>query len=135
MKFLRIALLWAASLLFTSVALAQDASPLASGSSWKNELGSVMTIGSYDPTTGQINGTYVSAVGCDAGTTFPLSGWINGSAITFSVDWGSNCNSLTAWTGQYVSSSGSINTLWYLATNQVGWSGLLAGNDRFIPAN
>ncbi len=116
-------------------AFAQDASPFASGSSWRNELGSVMTITSLGPAPGQFTDTYVSAVGCEAGTTFPLSGWANGSAMTFSVDWGSNCSSVTAWTGQYVQASDSINTLWYLATNDVGWSGLLAGNDQFVRVN
>lgn len=135
MKSLFAAIYLTAALSLISQACAQDAASMAAGSSWRNELGSVMTISSFGPAPGQFSGTYVSAVGCDAGTTFPLSGWINGNAISFSVDWGSNCNSVTAWAGQYVASTDSIKTLWYLATNTVGWSGLLAGSNQFSRVN
>ncbi len=50
---------------------------------WVNELGSKMTT-SWGA-DGLITGTYVSAVGCGAGTVRPLTGWWNNAAITFTV--------------------------------------------------
>ena len=72
------------------------------------------------------------AVGCGAGTPFPLSGWWNNQAITFTVNW-QQCNSLTAWTGHRTSAGGSrIVTLWYLAVaGPPQWNSTVAGTDTF----
>ena len=94
---------------------------------WVNELGSKMTT-SWG-TDGLITGTYVSAVGCGAGTVRPLSGWWNNAAMTFTVNWQA-CNSLTSWTGNY--NAGTIATLWLLTVSgPPQWNSIVAGADTF----
>ena len=94
---------------------------------WVNELGSKMTT-SWG-TDGLITGTYVSAVGCGAGTTRPLSGWWNNAAMTFTVNW-QECNSLTSWTGNY--NAGQITALWLLTVSgPPQWNSINAGTDIF----
>jgi hypothetical protein len=85
------------SIVYGGPAAAQQAPAVSSV--WVNELGSTMTIQSVG-TDGLITGTYVTAVGCGAGTVRPLTGWWNNSAMTFTVNW-QECNSLTSWTGNY----------------------------------
>ncbi len=94
---------------------------------WVNELGSKMTT-SWGA-DGLITGTYVSAVGCGAGTVRPLSGWWNNAAMTFTVNW-QECNSLTSWTGNF--GAGKINTLWLLTVSgPPQWNSIIAGADTF----
>lgn len=94
---------------------------------WVNQLGSKMTT-SWGA-DGLITGTYVSAVGCGAGTVRPLSGWWNNSAMTFTVNW-QECNSLTSWTGNY--ESGTLTTLWQLSVSgPPEWNSIVAGADTF----
>ncbi len=94
---------------------------------WVNELGSKMTT-SWGA-DGLITGTYVSAVGCGAGTVRPLSGWWNNAAMTFTVNW-QECNSLTSWTGNY--NTGKLTTLWQLSlSGPPTWDSIVAGTDTF----
>ena len=94
---------------------------------WVNELGSKMTT-SWG-TDGLITGTYVTAVGCGAGTVRPLTGWWNNSAMTFTVNWQA-CNSLTSWTGNF--GGGKITTLWLLTVSgPPQWNSIVAGADTF----
>ena len=94
---------------------------------WVNELGSKMTT-SWGA-DGLITGTYVSAVGCGAGTIRPLSGWWNNAAMTFTVNWQA-CNSLTSWTGNY--NARKITTLWLLTVSgPPQWNSIVAGADTF----
>jgi hypothetical protein len=94
---------------------------------WVNELGSKMTT-SWG-TDGLISGTYVTAVGCGAGTVRPLTGWWNNAAMTFTVNW-QNCNSLTSWTGNY--NAGKITTLWLpTVSGPPQWNSIVAGADIF----
>ena len=80
-------------------------------------------------TDGLITGTYVSAVGCGAGTVRPLTGWWNNSAMTFTVNW-QECNSLTSWTGNY--NAGTTTTLWLLTVSgPPQWNSINAGTDIF----
>lgn len=130
MNFLRCAAVTASVAILSSGALAQQSDVFATGDEWTNELGSVLTIDTVEP-SGDFTGTYVSAVGCDAGTEFPVMGTIQGVAITFSVNWGSACASVTAWTGAYDASDDAIQTLWYLALDEATWNGVLAGADTF----
>jgi hypothetical protein len=97
---------------------------------WVNELGSTMTIQSVGA-DGLISGTYVTAVGCGAGTVRPLRGWYNNGAITFTVNW-QECNSLTSWTGNVASSSATIATLWQLSlSGPPQWNSIVTGADTF----
>jgi hypothetical protein len=94
---------------------------------WVNELGSKMTT-SWGA-DGLITGTYVTAVGCGAGTVRPLTGWWNNSAMTFTVNWQA-CNSLTSWTGNF--GGGKITTLWLLTVSgPPQWNSIVAGADTF----
>ncbi len=94
---------------------------------WVNELGSKMTT-SWGA-DGLITGTYVTAVGCGAGTAKPLTGWWNNSAMTFTVNW-RECNSLTSWTGNY--STNTLTTLWLLTVSgPPQWNSITAGADTF----
>ena len=100
---------------------------------WVNELGSVMTINSISE-TGLVSGTYVTAAGCGAGVTRPLTGWSNLWAFTFTVNW-QGCESLTSWTGN-VGTSGTgaleIVTLWQLTVSgPPQWNSITAGADTF----
>ncbi len=127
---------WA--LLCASPQAAQAQAKLTAGSSWVNELGSVLTINTV-AANGLMTGTYVTKVGCDAGRPQPMTGWYyggsSGGAITFSVNWQS-CNSVTSWSGQYNYSNNSFQTLWYLtAAAAPTWNGITAGTDTFVPQN
>ena len=94
---------------------------------WVNELGSKMTT-SWGA-DGLITGTYVSAVGCGAGTVRPLSGWWNNAAMTFTVNW-QECNSLTSWTGNFAGVT--LTTLWLLTVSgPPKWNSIYAGADTF----
>ncbi len=117
-----------ASIVSGGPAVAQQA-PAAS-SEWVNELGSILTIGSIGA-DGLMTGTYVSAVGCGAGTVRPMTGWYNKDAITFTVNW-QECNSLTSWTGNVASSYVTIVTLWQLTVSgSPQWNSIIAGADTF----
>jgi len=100
---------------------------LPSGKTWKNELQSEMTV-NVDQ-SGKIIGTYKTAVGCGSGKVRPLSGFCNGHAVTFSVNW-QECASTTAWSGTY--SNGKLNTLWQLVlAKKPEWDSIVAGADTF----
>jgi hypothetical protein len=128
---------FAAALLMGSSAASHSQSTLASGSSWVNELGSILTINNI-ASNGQMTGTYVTKVGCSAGTQQPMIGWYysgssGGGAITFSVYW-NGCGSVTSWSGQYNTSNGTFKALWYLTlAGQPVWNGVNAGSDTFTP--
>jgi len=115
-----------ASIVYSGAAAAQQ---LTTGATyvWVNELGSKMTT-SWG-TDGLISGTYVTAVGCGAGTVRPLTGWWNNTAMTFTVNWQA-CNSLTSWTGNF--GGGKITTLWLLTVSgPPQWNSIVAGADTF----
>lgn len=107
-------------------------------SAWVNESGSIFTIDSV-ASNGLVTGTYVnkaSGYGCQ-NISYPVTGWIYGTAITFTTIWQSaieSCNSITAWTGFY--NNGKISTLWQLAINgSTSTSQILQGKDTFKPLN
>lgn len=135
---MRFGVIWCGLLLWAASPAAQAQTKLTAGSSWVNELGSVLTINNVAP-NGLMTGTYVTNVGCGAGTQQPMTGWYypgnTGGAITFSVYW-TSCNSVTSWSGQYNYSNNSFQTLWYLtAAAAPSWNGITAGTDTFVPQN
>ena len=102
-------------------------------SAWKNQRGSVLYITSVDGDA--VTGYYVNNApnwNCQ-GTPFPVTGNLNGSAFTFSVDWtngSENCNSVTAWTGVF--SGGTLYTNWNLAVSgSTSLDQVIAGQDTF----
>ena len=119
-----------------ALAPAQAQTKLTAGSSWVNELGSVLTITGIAG-NGLMTGTYTTNVGCDAGQPQPMTGWYYGGktvgAITFTVYW-NGCNSVTSWSGQFNYSTNGFQTLWYLtAAAAPAWKGIAAGTDTFTP--
>ena len=104
---------------------------------WKNELGSEMTI----VQAGQaLTGKYISPVSGGGGPVIGLLvGWADGQVISFTVNWPQP--SITAWVGHLVTEDGTeaIETLWHLATTMANpddptelWESVLAGADRFV---
>lgn len=106
-------------------------------SAWTNQSGSTLyidTIGS----NGLLTGTYInraSGYGCQ-NISYPVTGWVYGTAITFTTIWQStteSCNSITAWTGFY--DQGKISTLWQLTINgSTSTSQIITGADTFTPS-
>ncbi|UXY14883.1 avidin/streptavidin family protein [Chitiniphilus purpureus] len=88
-------------------------------SAWTNQRGSTLYIDNVSA-SGQLTGTYINRAagfGCQ-NTPYPVTGWVLGNAITFTVLWRNavqSCNSITAWTGFYY--QGRITTLWQLVSN------------------
>ncbi len=127
------------SVLFSISAYADSNQPtiLQALSAWTNQSGSTLyidTIGS----NGLLTGTYINRAqgyGCQ-NISYPVTGWVYGTAITFNTIWQStteSCNSITAWTGFY--HQGAISTLWQLTINgSTSSSQILQGNDTFKPS-
>ncbi len=104
---------------------------------WRNQLGSVMIL----TVAGQrVTGTYSSPVSSDGSSVNgELVGFVDGDLITFVVNWTTPA-SLTAWTGQLLSTGGRdvIKTLWLLVQNVPDasepnglWQSTLTGADDF----
>ncbi len=91
-----------------------------------NQSGSMMSV-TIDGDT--VKGEYITSLGCDIGIPKPLVGWINGTAITFTVNFG-ECQSITSWVG-HIRSDGSISTIWTLAKANSGWNQKMTGVSEF----
>jgi len=92
-----------------------------------NQSGSTMEFKVSD--SGTVEGYYKTALGCDVGIKRPLSGFKNGTAITFTVSF-EECGSITSWVG-HVQDSGDIITIWTLARGNEGWDAKLTGTSTF----
>lgn len=132
----RLGLILALLLASPLLADAATSSPLTAASAWTNQRGSTLYIENVAP-NGQLSGYYVnraSGYGCQ-NTPYPVTGWVLGTAITFTVRWQNsvaNCNSITAWTGFYNRSTSSIDTLWQLVVNgSTSVRQILHGGDTF----
>lgn len=111
---------------------------LSALSAWTNQDGSTLYIDTVG-TNGLITGTYInraSGYQCK-NISYPVTGWVYGTAITFTTIWEStteSCNSITAWTGFYY--QGQISTLWQLTINgSTSTSQIMTGSDVFKPAS
>jgi hypothetical protein len=111
---------------------------LTAASAWTNQDGSTLYIDSVG-SNGQLTGTYINRApgySCQ-NISYPVTGWIYGTAITFTTIWQSStesCNSITAWTGFYY--NGQIVTLWQLTINgSTRISQIITGNDVFSPTS
>lgn len=112
------------------------ARPTDFAGTWKNQLGSKMTlVHTGDALTGQ----YLSVVsGSGSSIQGDLVGWASGRMISFSVNWVTP--SITSWIGHLVTENGKdvVETLWQMATelqapadpNEL-WENIFAGADRF----
>lgn len=92
---------------------AQDvATDLFSGT-WENDRGSHVT---FEVMEGKLSGVYQTNVGQpDKAQKFPLTGFVEGDQITFTVNFKSY-GSMTSWTGQLTQDEKEpyIRTLWHL---------------------
>jgi Avidin family len=102
---------------------------------WQNELGSTMTITTFDGTN--FAGTYTSPVSSGpTPATGPVSGTLSGIALAFTVNW-TGFASVTSWNGLLLSDGSSLAmyTLWNLASTPESqanfWESILAGADLF----
>lgn len=138
MKTIRSTLAVVFSLFLVNGALALEAQPqtVQSLSAWTNQSGSTLYIDSVG-SNGQITGHYINRAqgfGCQ-NTAYPVTGWVYGTAISFTVNWinaAESCNSITAWTGFYY--QGKITTLWQLVINgSTSTSQIIQGQDIFSP--
>lgn len=89
---------------------------------WKNDRGSDLTITAITA-DGALTGTYVNrAAGFKCkNTTYPVSGYVYGDKIVFSVRWknaSEDCASLTSWAGYL--SAGRIVADWILVYTDSG---------------
>lgn len=121
---------------FSVSAIAHAASPakLQALSAWTNESGSTLYIDTVE-SNGLLTGTYINrAAGYQCqNISYPVTGWVYGTAIIFTTIWEStteSCNSITSWTGFYY--QGKIQTLWQLVINgSSSTSQILQGTDTF----
>ncbi|HEY0856812.1 MAG TPA: avidin/streptavidin family protein [Albitalea sp.] len=105
---------------------------------WTNDYGSVADL---QVDGERLYGTYTSAVGGGAGAlSGPVSGFVSGDVVAFSVLWPSHVRSITSWVGQVVEVNGApeLRTLWHLvadipdADESTGlWATVHSGADTF----
>jgi hypothetical protein len=108
---------------------------------WHNDRGSGVnfTCGA----DGQLSGTYNTHLGApDKGQSFPLTGWVEGDNLTFTVNF-KGYGSITAWAGQIEEVGGEpqLKTLWHL-TRDISeeqepadmWASVTAGASVFTRA-
>lgn len=94
-----------------------------------NDKGSKMEF-VIDPVSKQLKGTYTSALGCAVDEPYPLTGWLNKKAISFTVNFG-KCGSITSWVGHW-EKEGSLKTIWTLSRgDSTDWNTLLTGASTF----
>ena len=111
-----------------------DTVAISANTQWSNQLGSTLTITTID-STGLLTGSYVNkAAGYPCqDTAYPVTGWVDGTAIVFNTLWinsTESCNSITAWTGFYYNEE--ISTLWQLVSDgATSTSEISSGSDTF----
>ncbi len=110
----------------------------AASSTWTNESGSTMIL-DFGPGNA-VSGSYINrneGFNCQ-NTPYPLTGWVLGNFIGFSVAWDNvyeNCNSATAWSGFAEADGGSvqISTFWSLSFEGPSGPEIETGKDLFKP--
>ncbi len=105
---------------------------------WKNRLGSTMDLNVDDGH--RVHGTFHTGVGLlDQVSAFPITGFAEGDAISFCVDFGHR-GSVASWSGHHVTDDHGerLVTLWHLAQQVADphsdadvWRAVLAGGDEF----
>lgn len=126
---MRICLLFLLGLLILPPAHGQETRSLR----FQNDKGSIAEF-THNISTGDINGHYISALGCAVDKPYPLKGWINGNAISFTVNFG-DCNSITAWVGHFENDT-HFKTIWTLSKGGSNdWNTLLTGASTFTRLN
>lgn len=129
----RTLLLAVVSLLTAMPARAQQQPSSPAVGAWTNQSGSTLHIEAISP-TGMVTGHYINRAAGFAcqNTVYPVTGWLNGTAITFSVTWTNatqSCNSVTGWTGSFDSGFTTLSTNWVISRN--GSAELTTGQSVF----
>jgi hypothetical protein len=112
----------------------EDLQAAAAAHGWVNQSGSVMNF--TLAAGGIISGSYINnapGTGCQ-GTAYPLTGWVYGNTIAWSVAWTNataSCNSVTAWAGYYDPNTSAILTQWSLAYQTGSGGAIQRGGDVF----
>lgn len=98
---------------------------IAPFSTWVNERGSVLNVGTVDPGTGAFTGTYTNnaaGFGCQ-GYPYGVSGNAKGTAVNFVVNWkdagAPDCRSITIWNGNIAGTQ--LVTRWTLDYVGADW--------------
>ena len=121
----------ASTLALLALPVAAEAQSLAPQTSWVNDHAQ-FAIQSVDA-QGQLAGTYTNhgaGFGC-AGRAFPVTGWIDGDMISFTVHRQEpvNCTTIQAWTG-FVR-EGQLLVEYLAVATEGGRTGLIKGSDRY----
>lgn len=121
----------AGSLALLCLPLAAEAQSLAPQTTWVNDH-TQLVIQSVDG-QGRLAGTYTNygaGFGC-AGRAFPVTGWIDGDTISFTVRRKdpANCTTIQAWTG--LVREGQLLVDYLAVATEGGRSGLIKGSDRY----
>jgi hypothetical protein len=129
--FARFALAIAAGVL--AVGDASFAQSFQANATWTNQHGSTLTIQAIAP-DGSFTGSFVnrSAGPCD-NERFPVSGWIDGQKVSFTVRWANanaDCEAITSWTG-YRGRNGVLARWLLVHFNRNGIPILSSGTDIF----
>ncbi|GEP53705.1 avidin/streptavidin family protein [Reyranella soli] len=122
---------FACSLSLLALPFGAGAQSLAPQTTWVNDHAKLV-IQSVDG-GGQLAGTYTNydaGFGC-AGRPFPVTGWIDGDLISFTVHRTdpANCTIIQAWTG-FVR-DGQLLVEYLAAATEGGRSGPIKGTDRY----
>ena len=108
---------------------------IVSGSVWQNSRGSVLRVTQVHA-DGRFEGQYINnadGFSCK-GTPFSVTGWINGNAVGWIVNWknaANDCKSITSWSGVLLSNR-TLETHWSLGflTRNYG-PRIMIGSDYF----
>ena len=132
MKGLRLLVSAIVLLAAAACATAQSGSPQAT---WVNDHGSTLVIQSVAP-DGKLTGTYSNDLPdfkC-RGVVFPLTGWMDGDRISYTVRWKNaavDCTSTTSWSGYF--SGGVLLANWTIVyRDSDGQTKSRTGSDRYI---
>lgn len=129
----RTLLLAVVSLLTAMPGRAQQQPTSPAVGAWTNQSGSTLHIEAISP-TGMVTGHYINRAAGFAcqDTAYPVTGWLSGTSITFSVIWTNStqsCSSVTGWTGSFDSGFTTLSTNWVISRN--GSAELTTGQSVF----
>lgn len=113
----------------TGVGFAQS---FQENASWTNQHGSQLRIDAIAP-NGSFSGSYVNRTGSCKDRTYPVTGWIDGQKISFTVRWANaaaDCQGITSWTG-YLGAKGVLTHWTFVHFNHSGNPVLTSGTDVF----
>lgn len=119
---------WFTMLLFGATPVFSDPCQLPSGKRWDNHKGTKVTLDLSE--TGLISGTYLTKIGCGAGTPHPLTGFCDGYAVVFSIIQ-PECESITTWSGVF--DHNALDVIWHrVSAERPTGDSIHTGSDKFV---